>query len=247
MDPSASDVSETSESCKVTMNSSPSKKPVKRRPAARTPVTPRLSGSSRASSPPKASLPVPACPGRSNKILILDLDETLIHTTNHNSSASSDRRYVLDLSEDRMSGTMRPYVKEFLQFAKDNFHEVVIWTAATKDYADAVVDLLFDSDSRPLLVLSREDCRYDPAVYGGSYTKPTHRLAHQQGWDPKLVLMLDDRPYTFAHNPQNGLLIRSYQGENDDNELVKAMAWMASPAFHRCDNVASLNKDGAFA
>lgn len=238
------------------MSSSPRKKPIKQRPGARRsqlPVGDESLASPRTTSPRSSprhviapsDVKIPASPGRSDKVIVLDLDETLIHTDNRH-SGPPDRRYVLYLQEAHMKGTMRPYVKEFLDFLRDTFARVIVWTAGTREYAEAVVDVLFESDKRPYLVLARENCRESLVPNGMVYTKPTTPLAHQHDIDPTLVLTIDDKPHTFSHNHRNGLLIPPYMGDENDTELVKVMNWMCSPDFQRADTITSVDKSKVF-
>lgn len=72
------------------------------------------------------------------KLLVLDLDETLIYATEERLEAEPDfavgQYYVYK----------RPFLKEFLEFCFDNF-EVAIWTSSTRNYAEGIVKNIVDS------------------------------------------------------------------------------------------------------
>ena len=73
--------------------------------------------------------PIPYLVNKSNKkyTLVLDLDETLIHfKVNPNNNNSGILQF-------------RPYISEFLSNIKD-FYELIVFTAATKEYADPIID-----------------------------------------------------------------------------------------------------------
>ncbi|CAK8999097.1 unnamed protein product [Durusdinium trenchii] len=57
--------------------------------------------------------------------LVLDLDETLVHYSEHDGMGSYE---------------IRPGMQEFLQRMHANGYELIIFTAATQDYADWVID-----------------------------------------------------------------------------------------------------------
>ncbi|KAI8070617.1 HAD-like domain-containing protein [Gilbertella persicaria] len=68
--------------------------------------------------------------------LVLDLDETLLHTYR-----DMDNKYDVDYvlydhhrTSRLLAGRLRPGVMDFLTWASDAF-EIVVWTAGTRDYA----------------------------------------------------------------------------------------------------------------
>ena len=85
------------------------------------------------------------------KLLILHLDETLIHATREPWSARCDFRageyYVF----------RRPHLDDFLAFCFERF-DVAVWTSSTRDYAGIVVPEIFGEPERLRFVWSRERC-----------------------------------------------------------------------------------------
>lgn len=74
--------------------------------------------------------------------LVLDLDETLIHSDSTRSSASDEEIIVkIGNTIEKYYIKLRPYVREFLAKMGELF-ELVIFTAAMKEYADKVIDFL---------------------------------------------------------------------------------------------------------
>lgn len=92
------------------------------------------------------------------KTLVLDLDETLVH-----SSFRPTRRYDFIINveiEARMTTVYvlkRPYVDRFLQAISQRF-EVVVFTASLRKYADPWLDVL-DHDNLIQYRLYRNSCR----------------------------------------------------------------------------------------
>ncbi|GJD10769.1 Carboxy-terminal domain RNA polymerase II polypeptide A small phosphatase 2 [Galdieria sulphuraria] len=83
---------------------------------------------------------------KDKKTLVLDLDETLVHSGFEGSRETSD--FVLSMQVEntnlQLFVKMRPYLKEFLQEVTKHF-EIVIFTASMVTYADPVIDLMFDA------------------------------------------------------------------------------------------------------
>merc|ERR1712032_1159022 len=96
------------------------------------------------------------------KTLILDLDETLIHSE----AFQEGKKYakVLEFPSlmtpgviDKLGVYIRPYCAEFLErMAK--LYELVVYTASTQDYADEVCDLLDPKKQYFSTRLFREHC-----------------------------------------------------------------------------------------
>lgn len=95
-----------------------------------------------------ASLPDVAYPRyrmvlpKKTKILALDLDETLVHST---SRSSGDCDYFVEVLVDRCSCLYyvfkRPFVDQFLETVS-NWYHLVIYTASLREYAEPVVNWL---------------------------------------------------------------------------------------------------------
>jgi CTD small phosphatase-like protein 2 len=72
------------------------------------------------------------------KTLIFDLDETLAHCVKHPDPNNPPDLY---LNITTMSGNVRPYTKECLEFCNQYF-EIVVFTASHKFYADVILDYI---------------------------------------------------------------------------------------------------------
>jgi CTD small phosphatase-like protein 2 len=76
--------------------------------------------------------------------LILDLDETLIHSEECMTTKVYDKLITVNLTggkSSRVGVKLRPYCREFLEAVSRKF-EVVIFTASLEDYANQVIDFL---------------------------------------------------------------------------------------------------------
>lgn len=177
--------------------------------------------------------------GRSSSIsrhaVVLDLDETLLHTMPNGTEALENtiltspgqlevrgRLYHLTISDlFRQRGTgqrsdfwgvKRPHLNLFLAFCFDYFRYVVVWSAGQKPYVTAVVDEIFKGIGRPDIIYSYDDCVKLP---DDNYHKPLSVLLN----DPRLggrlvsssVLFVDDRVGNFIESGSNAIIIPRYK------------------------------------
>ena len=126
--------------------------------------------------------------------LILDLDETLVH-------------YIEE--ENRAYVQVRPYADFFLnEMAK--YFELVIFTAAAEDYADIVLNEL-DKNK----VINYKLYRKHTEQINGIFIKDLSKL----GRDLSKILIVDNNKDNFSLQPENGLHICSFIGDQNDDEL----------------------------
>lgn len=165
-----------------------------------------------------------------NMNVVLDLDETLIHSQEEINSLINlgllskpeflevrQRLYVLKFpnSKENMWGITRPYSEDFLAFCFSYFKRVIVWSAGTRDYVDLVVKHLFANVGRqPDLVYSRQECIMTKDKKLGITTcKPLTKLMEQEKWldlTPENTLFLDDNQQTFSKNVENAIHIPRY-------------------------------------
>ena len=127
--------------------------------------------------------------------LVLDLDETLVH-------------YVED--EEHPFVQVRPYAAYFLE-QMGKYFEIVIFTAAAEDYADLVLDELDKNNS-----ISYRLYRRHTKPNKGAFLKDLSKL----GRDITKICIIDNNKDNFGLQPQNGLHISTFIGEQNDNELL---------------------------
>lgn len=196
---------------------------------------------------PRIDKEVPVCPHKTSFILVLDLDETLVHTGFHTVGTPSDHKYVLDVDGYKMRGTIRPYARQFLKFVHHFSERVIIWSAGTASYVKSVVEVLYDGMSeKPSMVLSRNDCHKVPHGSEFFYSKPIRTLAERIIYNPDQVVMLDDKLHTFIFNPDHGVQVPEYKGESQDEGLLNLMEWMSKPHVRRSDTITQLDKSNIF-
>lgn len=147
------------------------------------------------------------------KTLVLDLDETLIHSV---FTPIMHADFVINLDVDGKLTTIyvhkRPGVEEFLR-AVAQVYEVVIFTASMASYANALVNLLDPDGSLVHHRLFRDSCIW----WRNSYVKDLTML----GRDLSKTMIVDNSPLSYAFQPENGVPILSYYDEQGDRELAK--------------------------
>ena len=145
------------------------------------------------------------------KTLVLDLDETLVHSGFNPFPCQSDVIIQLEFENimHDINVLVRPGVCEFLQNMKDKY-EIVIFTASLSKYADPLLDII-DNKRNCSFRLFREHCTLINSVY----VKDLKRL----GRDIKDIVIVDNSPLSYLLNPENGLPILSWFDDKNDKEL----------------------------
>eukprot|EP00931_Biecheleriopsis_adriatica_P061417 TRINITY_DN36927_c0_g1_i1.p1 TRINITY_DN36927_c0_g1~~TRINITY_DN36927_c0_g1_i1.p1 ORF type:complete len:564 (-),score=92.50 TRINITY_DN36927_c0_g1_i1:71-1606(-) len=155
--------------------------------------------------------------------LVLDLDETLVHCSRGARSPMADivRTPDLVVEFDDGAGTgrvfFRPYVNLFLQVAAVNF-ELVVFTASQQSYADQVINALDPTGTFISGRLYRQHC----TEYRGAYFKELGLL----GRPLSKTVLVDNSPISVACNQDLGILIRSWYGDLQDQELLSLLSLM---------------------
>lgn len=140
---------------------------------------------------------LPARKPSDNRIcLVIDLDETLVHSS---FKPIENADFIVPVEID---GTLhkvyvlkRPHVDEFLK-RMGQIYECVLFTASLAKYADPVADLL-DKENIFKARLFRESC----AFYRGNYVKDLSRL----GRDLSRVIIVDNSPASYIFHPDNAV------------------------------------------
>eukprot|EP00981_Chlorochromonas_danica_P009736 scaffold2801_cov161-Ochromonas_danica.AAC.16 len=150
--------------------------------------------------------------------LVLDLDETLVHCTVE-AVEKADVVFPVEFNGTtyKVYGRKRPYLDYFLEQVAKSF-EVVVFTASQRVYADVLMDLL---DPQKRLIkhrLFRESC----LLVQGSYLKDLQVL----GRDLQRTLLVDNSPYAYGYQIDNGVPIESWYDDDKDTELLKLLGFL---------------------
>ena len=147
------------------------------------------------------------------KTLVLDLDETLVHSQFGPFDVPSDVVINIEIENEihDIHVLVRPGVNEFLENISKKF-EVVIFTASISKYAGPLLDIL-DKNKNCSYRLFREHC----TLINTSFVKDLKKL----GRDLKDVIIVDNSPMAYLLNNDNGLPILTWFDNKNDRELYK--------------------------
>ncbi|KAF7977640.1 hypothetical protein HWV62_3054 [Athelia sp. TMB] len=206
-----------------------------------------LGGASRASPPPSRKTPFHL----QQKTLVLDLDETLIHSTSRpllssgssgsgllalggfgkrNKAAGHVVEVVLGGRSTLYHVYKRPFVDYFLRKASrlvkhvSGWYTLVIFTASMQEYADPVIDWL--DAGRGILEhrFFRDSCTQLP---NGSYTKDLSVVEE----DLARVCLVDNSPISYRINEANGIPIEGWTHDPSDEALLDLLPVLDSLRF----------------
>lgn len=164
-----------------------------------------------------------------DRLLVLDLDETLIHTE------SVPDEWAIHLDFDfKFKGVgkslfytkKRPFLEDFLNYAFKNFH-IGIWTAAGKDYAKNIIKGIGINEKDLVFLYTQENCTIKMNLdYSNYYGVKDLKKIKKYGYDLKRTLIVDDVKETASNNYGNLILISNFTGDIDDVELLKLINYL---------------------
>jgi len=162
----------------------------------------------------------PLSEGKKNmKTLVLDLDETLVHSS---FKPINDADFTIDIELEGMIHTVyvrkRPGVDEFMADVGKKW-EVVIFTASLSKYADPLLDILDKGkviDAR----LFREHC----VQHYGNYVKDMSLLGRRL----EDSVIVDNSPFSYMFQPDNAIPIISWFNDRSDTQLYELMPFLDS-------------------
>ncbi|KAH0593149.1 hypothetical protein MHUMG1_09151 [Metarhizium humberi] len=160
------------------------------------------------------------------KTLILDLDETLIHSMSKGGRSSGHMVEVRLNTASLGMGTApggaaqhpilywvnkRPYCDEFLRRICKWFN-LVIFTASVQEYADPVIDWLEAERKFFSARYYRQHCTYRQ----GAYIKDLSSVEP----DLSKVMILDNSPLSYLFHEDNAIPIQGWINDPTDNDLM---------------------------
>ena len=156
-------------------------------------------------------------------LLVLDLDETLVHTVDKPLAG-----LVVDYRVGEYVVYKRPHVDAFLTRMGAIFN-LAIWSKGGTGYVVPTVQLLFEPHVKPLFVWSFPRCtrRFDHEVHEPYHIKDLKKV-RKQGYPRERTLIVDDDPRNAERNFGQCVTIRPFNGEQDDCELLHLATYLES-------------------
>ena len=168
------------------------------------------------------------------KLLVLDLDETLLHATEFPLQRPYD--YLI-------SGIyiyLRPGVFEFLDFCFSHF-DVAIWSSGSQGYVQSVISIVFGRYKFVFVWDLRKCTHYAPLntciddIYGqngefapltSSYCVIKKLSKLKKKYPLESILIVDDTPEKCIKNYGNAIYIKPFYGSINDKELYKLSKYL---------------------
>jgi RNA polymerase II subunit A small phosphatase-like protein len=145
------------------------------------------------------------------KCLVIDLDETLVHSS---FKPINNADFIVPVEIDGIIHQVyvlkRPFVDEFLMKV-GQLYECVLFTASLAKYADPVTDLL-DKWNVFSSRLFRESCVF----HRGNYVKDLGRLGRELG----KIIIVDNSPASYIFHPENAVPVVSWFDDMENSELL---------------------------
>ena len=185
-----------------------------------------------------------------NKLLVLDLDETLLFT-----EYASEKDFDFIVCDNFMV-KKRPFLDEFLNAVFEIGYKIAIWTASTEKYAKEIVANLFGKDYEQKLefVYSRSQCNFknnpkqscfscEKIITIKNLKKIWRKKSLKAKWNKTNTFVLDDNNTTFSKNYGNSIPIPAWSNHflyKDDDALKRLIPLLR--IWKSCANVRLLDK-----
>lgn len=165
------------------------------------------------------------------KILVFDLDETLVFAT---LDEVTDPDFVLELAGQRVYLRVRPGVAELIESVRPHY-TCRVWSTGQPIYVEAVCQSL---KIEWMEFWGRDRCRQLTTMIEGHrepYDKPLSWISE----DLERIAIVDNSPGVYACNPRNGIPIDSWHGDRSDRQLdllQHYLRWLAERSDMRRDH-----------
>ena len=124
--------------------------------------------------------------------LVLDLDETLI-------------AFKINQNQDNGLLKFRPGIDYFLLKMK-NIYEIVVFTSATQEYADPIINCIEQNEK----YFDARLYRQHTIIYENDFVKDISRI----GRTLNSIIIVDNMPQNFRLQKDNGIFIKPFWGDD---------------------------------
>lgn len=158
------------------------------------------------------------CNKGQKKTLVLDLDETLVHSSMTPFPYKENIILTIDFHGTKYTIYVikRPFLETFLNEIS-NFYDIIIFTASIGQYSDLLLNYI-DKNRVVKKVLNRDYCKY----FEGFYFKDLSIINREF----KDIIIIDNNPISYAFNKENGIPIKSWFDDPNDIELIRLIPFL---------------------
>jgi RNA polymerase II subunit A small phosphatase-like protein len=155
-----------------------------------------------------------------DKLLILDLDETLVFASEQPLARESAFR------AGPYHVYKRPHVDTFLATCLDWF-EVAVWTSSSPSYAAIVVKELFPQPQNLSFVWAADRCTrtHDTERFEHHWRKNLKKV-RRKGYRLESVIVVDDSPEKWEQSYGNLVRVRPFLSDQNDEELLPLLVYL---------------------
>lgn len=169
------------------------------------------------------------------KLLVLDLDETLIHATENGLERDADFQvgpYFV---------YRRPHLDTFIGSVSQHF-DIAVWTSSGAVYAQQIVQQIFPAGLLRFVWASRRCTTVRDPLTGEYMGIKNLQKLKRQGFALESVIAVDDTPFKYRRHYGNLVCVSEFVGDPADTEL----RWLAEylPTLAAVANVRKIEKRG---
>jgi len=169
-------------------------------------------------------------------LLILDLDETLIHATETKLNVEADFTYA------EYYVYKRPHLIEFLR-EMNQYYKLAIWSSADDEYVNGIVEIIKPAEIAFEFIWARSRCTIRRDYELDKYIREKRlKKIKKQGFKLEKSLIVDDSPEKTRDNFGNAIYISPFEGNQNDNELIILSEFLKT--IKGAENVRSIEKRG---
>jgi RNA polymerase II subunit A small phosphatase-like protein len=171
---------------------------------------------------------------KSDKLLILDLDETLIYAT------EKKLEFAPDFKFNKYYVYKRPNLDNFLKQISKHF-TIGIWSSADDIYVAEIVNKIKPDNVSLEIVWGRSRCtlKRDYRLEINYYEKRLKKLK-QKGFKLEQIIIVDDSMEKARNNFGNAIYIKEFTGNSQDEELMHLYNYLLT--LKNTDNVRTIEK-----
>ena len=173
-------------------------------------------------------------------LLVLDLDETLIHSKE--SREATDYDFLLF----RFKVYLRPFLAEFLHDMSTHYR-MAIWSSASDRYVDEMVKQIIPAEMKLEFAWGRSMCTLSQSPAFHEEARESHhnfvkklKKVEKLGFSLNRTLIVDDSPEKCVYNHGNAIYPTPFEGDRSDRELLLLRDYLIE--LSKVENVRTIEK-----